>query len=108
MFSEVQKKALAQLERYFTETPAEVIQAEIDAISRINFPGPTIDEYFMNFHKSFELDEIQSYKNINFYHKYKLTNTHYQKNTRLKTKALALANHHANSQKSYNRLIIST
>ncbi len=50
MFTPEQLKALELLDKYFTETSQEVIQAEIDAIFGKDFEGFTIDEYFLNFH----------------------------------------------------------
>ena len=48
-----QKKSLELLEEYFRETPAEEIQAGIDAVSKIKSSGSTVKEYFDNFHLAF-------------------------------------------------------
>lgn len=52
MYSLTQQNALNLLDRYFSETSLEVIQTEIKEVFQRQFEGPTIDEYFFNFHQS--------------------------------------------------------
>lgn len=52
MYSPTQQNALNLLDRYFSETSLEVIQTEIKEVFQRQFEGPTIDEYFFNFHQS--------------------------------------------------------
>lgn len=62
MFTIQQQQSLAWLQQYLAETPKEVIQAEIDAITAMQFEGPTLESYFQNFHKAFIHEEIKTRK----------------------------------------------
>ena len=53
MYTKQQQRSLELLEKYFEETPEEEIQAAIDVVSNMKFAGPTVKEYFDNFHLAF-------------------------------------------------------
>lgn len=57
MFTLEQQQSLDWIDKYLAETPPEVIQAEVDRISNLQFEGPTVAEYFDNFHKAFILQD---------------------------------------------------
>lgn len=62
MFTIQQQQSLAWLQQYLAETPKEVIQAEIDAITAMQFEGPSVKDYFQNFHKAFILEDTNIQK----------------------------------------------
>ena len=53
MLTEQQQRSLDLLDKYLKETPKEEIQVGIDAVSKLKFAGPTVKEYFDNFHTAF-------------------------------------------------------
>ncbi len=53
MLTAQQQRSLDLLDKYLKETPREEIQAGIDAVSKMKFAGPTVKEYFDNFHTAF-------------------------------------------------------
>ena len=53
MYTERQQKSLELLKEYFDDTPEEEIQEGIDYIKSLKSAGPTVKEYFDNFHTAF-------------------------------------------------------
>ena len=80
MLTKQQQRSLELLEEYFKETPAEEIQAGIDAVSKMKFGGPTVREYFDNFHLAYSSDSLEEEDSLNKNMK--------QKNEASKNKAL--------------------
>ncbi len=50
MFTKSQTDALALLDKYFSETPKHIIEAEVQAVSELNFAGTSAKDYFASFH----------------------------------------------------------
>ena len=51
MYSASQIETLASLDKYFSETPESTIQAEIEAITELDFVGTSAKDYFLLFQK---------------------------------------------------------
>lgn len=54
------EESLSKFRKYLNETPKEIIQADIDRIKAMNFPGPTIEEYFNNFETVFNMKTVEA------------------------------------------------
>jgi hypothetical protein len=51
MFDEILTSLLASVDKYFAETPKDVIDKELKAIDQMQFSGPTAKDYFTSFHQ---------------------------------------------------------
>ncbi|MVM34387.1 hypothetical protein GO755_30425 [Spirosoma sp. HMF4905] len=60
MFDETLISLLAQVDKYFAETPKDVIDKELKAIDAMQFSGPSAKEYFASFHSQFQASPAQS------------------------------------------------
>jgi hypothetical protein len=56
MFTQSQIEILAALDAYFAETPQSVIEADVEAVSLLEFAGSTAKDYFALFSQYFNFD----------------------------------------------------
>jgi hypothetical protein len=60
IYTDLQIKILAELDAYFAETAQEVIEADIDAISQLEFEGSSAEDYFNLFSHYFNTDLLEN------------------------------------------------
>ena len=60
MFTQSQIEILASLDAYFAETPQSIIEAEVKAVSLLEFTGSTAQDYFNLFSQYFNFDLFET------------------------------------------------